>query len=437
LIALIALGVRWANVMVLRPTAETGTGTADYVLGGDSQIYHYQAHALAEGHGYLDPARWLFLDKVEKSAVSPPVYSTYLGAWSWLGVRSVTGHRLVSGLLGVGSVVLLGLAARTMAGPVAGLCTAAVGAVYPGLWINDGMLLSECAAIFGVGLFLWATYRLWAVLDDVADAPRQLIGPLVAAALASGVVGLTRTELLLLFPVGLVPILLRTRHRDRWKWVLFATAVAGFVVVPWLVRNLVSFEEPTLLGGQTGTVLAAGSCDEVFGGERIGLYTECFDDFPTAAEEAAMDESQRDLAPRRYAFDYLGDNLDRLPKVMGARVGRVWMVFRPLHTTRTVDIAVERRGSSASWAALWMYYALLPFAAVGLAALRRRGVPVLPIVALVVTVTLSAAITFGNTRYRAPFEAGLVVLAGVGLAHLVAWYQQRGSGASTVSGAVQ
>jgi hypothetical protein len=62
-----------------------------------------------------------------------------------------------------------------------------------------------------------------------------------------------------------------------------------------------------------------------------------------------------------------------------------------------------------------MYYPLLALAAVGIVVLRRRRVPVSPFLGMAAIVTVTAAITFGTTRYRVPLEAAIVVLAAIAL----------------------
>ncbi len=46
--------------------------------------------------------------------------------------------------------------------------------------------------------------------------------------------------------------------------------------------------------------------------------------------------------------------------------------------------------------------------------MRRRKVPIYPLVAIAVIATFAAAITFGVTRYRAPAEVALVLAAAIG-----------------------
>jgi hypothetical protein len=106
----------------------------------------------------------------------------------------------------------------------------------------------------------------------------------------------------------------------------------------------------------------------------------------------------------------------------------LWGLFKPGQTT-ALDWWIEGRGRAASWVGLFMYYALLPFAIYGLVVMRRRRIPILPLIAIAVTATLAAAATFGVTRYRAPAEVSLVVAAAVGIA--VAWERWRSRAATT------
>jgi hypothetical protein len=186
------------------------------------------------------------------------------------------------------------------------------------------------------------------------------------------------------------------------------------IIGPWLVFNLTRFEETTTLTTGTGSALSAASCDEVWYGSLIGYYANCFQGpWP----DPDLDESQRDLEPRKQAVRYTEDHLKRLPLVVAARVGRLWGVFKPGQTTM-LDWWIEGRGRAPSWIGLFAYYALWPFAIFGLVVMRRRRIPIFPLIAIAVIATFAAAITFGVTRYRAPAEVALVLAAAVGLAAL-------------------
>jgi hypothetical protein len=62
----------------------------------------------------------------------------------------------------------------------------------------------------------------------------------------------------------------------------------------------------------------------------------------------------------------VGDHTSELPKVVAARVGRMWGVFRPL---QTVDL--DGRGVNADRVGLVASYILIPLGIAGLILLRR------------------------------------------------------------------
>jgi 4-amino-4-deoxy-L-arabinose transferase-like glycosyltransferase len=409
--------VRVLNVLWWRPTTDT-PGYHGYRLWGDAFYYHWQANALAHGAWFVDPVRW-FLDGSERaSAGHPPLYPTYLAFWSALGLDGVTAHRLASGVLGTATIVVVALLARRLAGNAAGLIAAGIVALYPQMWINDGMILSETMAIFMTAVALTAAYAFWRT-PSMRNA--------CWLGLACGAAALSRTELILMIPLVIVPLGLLLRELDwgrRIKLVVVAGLMAGLVVAPWIVFNLSRFEETTTMTSGTGSALSAASCDEVWYGTLIGYYANCFQGpWP----DPNLDESQRDLVPRKQAIEYTKDHITRLPLVVAARVGRLWDVFKPGQTTM-LDWWIEGRGRAPSWIGLFAYYALWPFAIYGLVVMRRRKLPIIPLVAIAIIATFAAAITFGVTRYRAPAEVALVLAASIGAAAVwTNWRARRGA----------
>jgi CHASE2 domain-containing sensor protein len=105
-----------------------------------------------------------------------------------------------------------------------------------------------------------------------------------------------------------------------------------------------------------------------------------------------------------------------------ARVARVWDLYRP---TQNVELNsfYERRGNVASWAVLIGYYLSLPFAIAGLVLMRKRRIPIFPMIAIALSVTFTVAVSFGITRYRAPVDVVLPLLAAVAVVAL--WRRAR------------
>src|SRR5204863_154152 len=101
--------------------------------------------------------------------------------------------------------------------------------------------------------------------------------------------------------------------------------------------------------------------------------------------------------------------------IAGGLLMAPWLLYnltRFEHPVLVSNGVFEGRGKWQSRLATIEYYPLLASSLVGLMLLRRRRVPILPFVAIAATITITAATTFGITRYRAPVDAMLPVLAG-------------------------
>jgi 4-amino-4-deoxy-L-arabinose transferase-like glycosyltransferase len=421
------LGIRVANIVWLRPMEVRPFGATDYVpenpralvLGGDGFHYHHSANALADGLGFIDPYLWVNLHTIEPTGSHPPAYTVYLAAFSLVGLDTPDDHRLASALLGLVTIAGVAGAARRLAGDRAAIIAAWMVALYPGAWINDTMLLSEALAQAAVACFLYASVRLWR-----ERSWRWAAASGVAAAVAT----LTRNEQIVLFGVLLIMVVAR-RGQPILQGIKLA-AVAGLagavLIVPWVARNLVTFDEPSFMTTSAGSALSAASCAGTYSGPSIGWYQNCFQGpFPRRlvdprtgrtyfadASGRRVDESTRDIEPMRQARAWIGDHLREYPKVVAARVGRLWGWFRPFQTTR-FEIIYESRGGWQSWAGLWSLWVLEILGVAGLVIMRRRRLPISPILALVGVATFGAAITFGIARYRSTAEIGLLLAAAI------------------------
>jgi 4-amino-4-deoxy-L-arabinose transferase-like glycosyltransferase len=408
----LGLLIRLMNVFWWRPTTDR-PGYLGYRLWGDAFYYHHQANELADGKFFINPIKYVF-DGVEvASAGHPPLYTIYLSFWSFFGIDSVTAHRVVSGFLGVATIIVVGFVGRRLAGNAAGVIAATIVAVYPFFWINDGMVMSESLVVLVAAVVLATAYSF-------VRSPNTRNA--VWFGLACGAGALTRTEMALLFPLLLVPLALLARtlaRRDRFKLAVVGCVVGAALVAPWVAFNLARFDKPVFLSTGIGNTLAYGSCDETFYGNLIGYYAVCF-----TGPYPKGDESVRDAAPRKYALDYIENHKSRVPLVVAARVGRLWGLFKPGQTT-AFDWWIEGRGRVPSWISLFFYYAMIPFAAVGLVRMWRRKITILPIIVPMVIATFAAATTFGITRYRAPAEVGIVLAAAIGIATAWAWLRDK------------
>ena len=87
---------------------------------------------------------------------------------------------------------------RRLGGNRVGILAALAGAIYPNLWINDGMLMSETLFVFFIALALLCAYRYW-------DAPSLKRALLLSVTMTIAV--MTRSEGLLLLPLVVAPVI--------------------------------------------------------------------------------------------------------------------------------------------------------------------------------------------------------------------------------------
>jgi len=405
-ISLGGVGTRVAMVAFVHEPSQPG-----YLVDYDPIFYSQQANLVADGHGFIAP---YLLDRSgngphRPSAGHPPLLVVVLAIGSRLGARSFGAHRLLVALIGAMVVPLVALLGAELGGLRAGVIAALLAAIYPNLWLYDGLLMTEALAGVFIALALLLAYR-------VARTGR----PMSAAGLGVvvGLAALTRGELLLLIPVLVLPVCLRRRDDAPWARVrLFgaATLAATLVIAPWTVYNLQRFQKPVLISTAFDTTLGGANCDPVYAGPRIGSWTDsCFSDITARPIEEDVAASEI----RSRTVHYVEHHKSRVPLVVLARVGRVWDVYQPAYNVSIGEL--EQRPRAWSWLALAMYAVLVPLAAAGVLVLRRRGTSVGPLVAMPVMVTCTAALFWGDPRFRRPAEIAIVVLAAVAIDALVA-----------------
>lgn len=400
MLVLIALaGLAWRVIYITRIGRE-------YATYGDPYFYHQQAIFLAEGHGFADPSQWRATGRYVATSFHPPLYPMALSVSSFLGFSSYFAHRITSCIIGAGVVIVVGLVGRRVAGVAAGLIAALLAAAYPNLWMIDGILFPEGLFAFTIGLTILAAYR-------VRSHPNYLSASLLGGAIALG--ALTRGEAILLVAFLTIPIILLMRNLDwgkRLRLLLVAFLATGAVMAPWTYRNLTTFNEPVLVSSNGDAVLAFANCDQVYSGPFIGFwYHLCPKSHPTG------DESEVALGYRRMGLRYIRSNLDRVPAVVAARVGRIWGVYRPIQSV-TFSTG-EGRPLWAAKSGLFVYWALVPPAVLGAWLMFRRRVTLIPLVAQIVLVTFTAATVYATTRFALPGDFAVIVLAAVGIDGIV------------------
>jgi hypothetical protein len=426
-IALVALGVRIVFIVVVAPQVPSL---------GDASAYHLLAEHLAHGGGYIRPFDDLLLHLQRPTAEYPPLFPVLLSLPARLGAHSVDQQRVFLAFVGAATVTLVGLLGRRVASPAAGLIAAALAAVYPMLFLTEATLMAESLYVALVTLVLLGAYRAY---DDPKPAR------FVALGIAIGLATLTRAEGILLGVVVVVPLVAFLRGlptRERALRAATALGIAVVVIAPWTIRNAVKFHTFVPVSNNAGTLVDGANCDATYGGPQIGLWREtftrsgsqagadtaklpqaqaCFEGFDIA--DPHFDEASAANTDTRAGLDYARAHLGKLPKVAAVRVLRTWGLYAP---RQQVDFeSLEGRPRAWQRRGTVMYWILLPFAAAGAVLLRRRRRLVWPLLATAVTVTLVAASTYGQQRFRIAAEPALLVLAAVAL-H-AAWQRLRTS----------
>lgn len=397
-----AFVVRFTTLLTVAPTRTDG---------GDPLFYHSTANILARGGGFPEPLNFIAHQDWIASALHGPLYPIVLSFSSRFGGSTYVDHKILSLIIGTAVVVVTMMVARRVAPPEnadrVALVAGTLAAIYPNLWLVDGVLFPEGLMALCTLLVVYFAYR-W--------RERPLVSWSIAMGAATALAALTRGEGLLLSVLVITPwILLRRDIAWRRRLVqLGAAAIACILVLaPWTLRNLRSFDDFVPLSTNGNELFVYANCDDTFSGSFLGFWQwDCQQRLRDQGVEPSGDEAAKALFWREVGLDYARENASQLPKVVTARVLRQWELFRPW---QNADLApVEGRNRNAARAGLVMYYGLVVGSTIGVVSLRRRGRPLLPLVAQFVSVTLTAAYAYGTTRFRVPAEPVLCILAAAG-----------------------
>lgn len=398
--------------------------------GGDPYYYHVQANFLVRGHGFSDPFIWRESQEMVPSAIHPPLYSLWLAIPTYFGQGGYTAHKIMSCLAGALTVAMIGILARKVAGNRAGLIAAFLAAIYPPLWSIDGQLWPEGFFTGLVALACWAAYR---AREEPGWRTATAVGAAVAAA------ALTRGEAIGLAPLLIVPMIL-FRHgrpgRREWTDLTVAGLACLVVLAPWTIRNVTTFEHFVPLSTNSDEVWVYANnpyaYGTVAGGDYLGFWyfpwqeqlrDERQDRLGDELREPPGDASEKARYWREEGVRYAKEHSGRLPVVVAARVGRAWNVYAPFQNARFDQIDGKRLWVSQLGVFAW--WGALALAVPGAWLLRRRGVTIIPFVALATLITVTAIYAYGANRFRTPLEMAALVLAAVTTDHLLTWVTGR------------
>lgn len=414
-VAIVAIAVRlWFGLAV----------APDLPLPGDAVVYRDMAAHIAAGDGVQlgRPGD----DVPEATAEHPPGFPALLAAFDLLGVESPNGQRAGLALLGGLSVALVGWIGRATGGETVGLGAATVAALHP-LWFQPaGTIMSE-------SLLLVTAPAVMALALGLRQ--RRSLATVAGTGVAVGLAGLVRPESLGLVAVVVVPVLLLNEKAAgrRWRLPVVAVLASVVVVVPWVVRNDGAVGAPTL-ATNSGKTIMGSNCDDTYGGELLGGFShDCFFGAATVLTRYGKPDGTRwsgrelDDEMGRLGREYIGDHLGEQPKVIGARLVRMWgLAFARAQLEFDVS---EGRHEGLQRAGQWVHLGLLPFAAAGTWALvrRRDWASTVVLVGPIVLASAATLAVYGGTRLRVGAEPSIAVLAALGAAAVATGVGQRRS----------
>ena len=400
LAVIVALGAAWRLLYLFVVKFD------DNLRLNDSLYYSMQAGRNSEGDWFKEALSDL------PGAEHGPLTSLYLTPWSLPGGDNVPWQRFAVTLLGIATLVVIGLVGRRLGGPRAGLLAAAIAGVYPNLWINDSLVMSESLACLIVAGTLLVALRF----DE-----RPSVAGTAMLGLLCGLGALTRSEIAL-FAVGFAGVawwrlgwehgpLTGGARRLLLPSVIVATSLA--TMAPWMLYNLGQFENPVLLSTNDGTTLLGANCDSTYYDDIGGWDIRCLE---PVSNEVVLDASERSRQRRQIALEYIGDHPERVPVVVMARVGRLLDVYG-LSSLVALDTG-EEKAEWAVWAGVVCWWLLAAAAMVGWRRLGATGEAASArwwLTVPLATVLLITVLFYGAHRIRAPAEPAVVLLAAVGI----------------------
>ncbi|MEI8391126.1 MAG: glycosyltransferase family 39 protein [Actinomycetes bacterium] len=371
---------------------------------GDQLYYSAQALTNAQGRWFEQP----FAHGMP-AADHPPLTSLILTPISWVAESSgsfITAQRLMMVAIGIVSIVMLGMIGRLIAGDRVGLLAAIITAVYANVWVNDGLIMAESPTFF-----LTATATLLALTYRRRERSRDLIG----LGIISGLLALTRPELLLVTVLLTLFVFFVHRHDDvmpRLKRSAVVLGVSLIVVAPWIIWNQSRFSDSVYLSTNDGLTLAGANCDTTYYND-IGSW-DIWCAYKTSIPKEA-DASYASSLMRDDGLSYWRDHLSRYPVVAAARVARVLsagFIGSNSHAGES-----EGRPIWVSLLGVVQFWLIVIGAGFGVRQLINRTDRLI-LLGLLPTIVLVAMVANAYVRFRLPAEVGLIVLAAVGVNRL-------------------
>ena len=395
----------WHAVVQWEPTYATVRWPQDEYL-----FYVSPAVNSYRGRGFVTD-----YDRFEGVMVTPPLQSLFI-----LGVFVLAGDvvRLwvplaVQAIVATSAIALAFSLGRRLSSQAGGVGAALLAAIYPGYVYYSGYLLTESNYLVLLALTLLLLCRF---------AERPGLSRALAAATCLGVTNLQRPNALHLGVLIAASIVCWSRIGRRATLASVFLFVPYLVLVPWLLRNWVTYHEPILISSNVGLNLYIGN------NRRLDpLRTPYCEDVIARREDVAEDLEQAFRGPDgrltttyyRYSQAYM----DRIKEYVRSA---------PLHFVKNTAIKLAQEfylpdeTTSVSvpflrprWAFLSLHWLLLSGGILGFAMLLRfRRSPCLSMVSVsfaYFALTTATFIASRDGRYTLNLKLFLILFLGAGL----------------------
>jgi 4-amino-4-deoxy-L-arabinose transferase-like glycosyltransferase len=323
--------------------------------------------------------------------------------WYTLLGHDPLGLRLVQVSLGAVTIGLTWLLARRLFGPRVALAAAFVVAVYPLAWQYEELLYPESLA---------TPLTLLALIVLLTRPPSRRGSVLFGAVL--GCLTLVRPTSLFMLLGALTFWCVSAGWRRGLTLTALAGALAVLVIAPWTVRNAIVMHGFVPVSLQDAALYGTFNSDSA--SDPVEPYAWRF--APASISDVLhrarpLTDIQFRATLDQRAFSYISAHPGSLPAAFFWNgLSRLWDIRH--RSLALAEVPFEGRSRFVTNAGLDMYLVLLPLALLGLWRSRRRRALVLGVLGL----ALGASIVFtvaSGTRYRAPLEPLIAVLACAGL----------------------
>jgi MYXO-CTERM domain-containing protein len=380
--------------------------TGGDALAGDEIEYDVEGRFFADGKLFWSTTP---SGVPHETIVKAPGYVVWVGVLYALSGSSpgfVMGVQAV--VAGAASIALVWWLGRRLFGPVTGLIAAWIFAIYPYAWLFEVALLSESLAV---------PLTILTVIAFLEREPTPARAAGVGALMGVGM--LVRPSALFLFGAIAAAWIIAAGWKRGTLMTALTVAVAALVVVPWTIRNAVVTD-----GGFVPVSAQDAALYGVFNDLSANDPHLPYAWRPINPRDAPL-FGRTDLSELEWrrqlisnARGYIRDHPESVPKAFYWNgLTRLWDVRRPEH----ILAEAEPTGRPRSWSriAMWMWWPLLGLALFALWRQRRRPALVVPLL----LAALGASVVYtsdAETRYRAPLQPLVVVLAASVLAPLAA-----------------